>query len=183
MNRKALWLSVVVGLQVAWLIGTAASKEMSLKRDTTVLLETMPVDPRDWLRGDFVILNYKISTIPAGWLSANAAENLNNRNVYVTLEQRGEFFEAVAASLSPVDAPAGGYVVRGTLEDFRDSLMTRDLRVRYGIERFYVPEGTGNPNGKLTVKCVVTSDYKLLIKEVFINGRNYGITMEETALR
>jgi uncharacterized membrane-anchored protein len=29
-----------------------------------VLLKTAPVDPRDFLRGDYVVLNYDISSVP-----------------------------------------------------------------------------------------------------------------------
>jgi uncharacterized membrane-anchored protein len=182
MKNKGLCLSIIVGLQVAWIVGTAISKEMILTRNTTVLLETLPVDPRDWLRGDFVILNYKISSVPVAWVQApNTQENLNNRMVYVTLEQRGKFYEAVAASLDPVEAGPGKYVIRGTLEDMSRDRFDRMLRVRYGIERYYVPEGTGNPEGAVTVKCVVTADGSLLIKEVYINDRPYGVSMRETS--
>ena len=59
MNRKqfigiiSLWLIIIFGL-----IGY---KQLTIVTGTTVLLETVPVDPRDIFRGDYVTLNYAIS--------------------------------------------------------------------------------------------------------------------------
>ena len=62
---KAKLLIAVIALQAAWVISTAARQEFLLRRGTVVLLESAPVDPRDLLRGDYVILSYKISVLPA----------------------------------------------------------------------------------------------------------------------
>ena len=43
---------------------TATTKEIELTRGTTVMLETAPVDPRDFLSGDYVIVGLQISTVP-----------------------------------------------------------------------------------------------------------------------
>ena len=58
--KRNLFL-LLLALQSAWVIGTIAIQETRLRRAATVLLETAPVDPRDLVRGDYVILNYKIS--------------------------------------------------------------------------------------------------------------------------
>ena len=176
MKRTSLWLAIIVGLQVAWLAGTAISKEISLKRGTTVLLETAPVDPRDFLRGDYVILSYKISSVPVEWIKEPYTPGtLHGREIYVTLEERGKFYEATAASLTAVTAPRGGYVVRGTIDEPEWARGAANLRIHYGIERYYVRERTGNPRGKLTALCVVNADQTLLIKEVFVDGQPYAI--------
>lgn len=174
MKNRGAWLAIVVGLQSLWLIGTAISKEANLRRATpsnTVLLETMPVDPRDWLRGDFVILNYKISSIPVAGL---ALTDSASRTVWVTLEERGKFHEVVNVSLTPVEDSPGRIVVRGTITG-ADRFSTT-ARVTYGIERYYVPEGLGNPEGKVTVECVVTADRTLQIKQLFVNDRPFDRT-------
>ena len=64
MNR-ARWFAIVVALQVLFLLGWAAYHERERASATVVLLETVPVDPRDLLRGDYMILGYKIGRVPA----------------------------------------------------------------------------------------------------------------------
>jgi uncharacterized membrane-anchored protein len=179
MKKPTLCLSIVIGLQVLWMIGTAISKELNLRGPTTVLLETQPVDPRDLLRGDYVILNYKISTIPAAWVGADqSASAFNTSTIYVTLEKRGRFYEAVGASLTPISPAPGQIIVRGAIDSERR--WGNNARVNYGIEKYYVPEGTGNPSGKLTVECAVNSArHDLQIKQVYINDKPYAQTMRD----
>ena len=54
-------LVLVLALQTAWILGTTFVQERVLAGGKVVLLETRPVDPRDLLRGDYVILNYRIT--------------------------------------------------------------------------------------------------------------------------
>ena len=53
---KTRLLILVLALQCAWLLGTALVQERALREGTVIRLETRPVDPRDLLRGDYVIL-------------------------------------------------------------------------------------------------------------------------------
>ncbi len=185
MKKTALWLAAIVGLQVAWIGVTAATKEAQLARGTDVLLETVPVDPRDLLRGDYVALRYKISDLPDALFTAvlpraqagSLESELAGRKVYVVLEPHGQFYEAVAASLEPSKVAPGQVLIRGTVVPDRWRWHTNSIHVNYEIERYYVPEGTGNPRGKVTVKAAVASDGAVLIKEVFIDGKPYAEAM------
>jgi uncharacterized membrane-anchored protein len=177
MKRTGLMLVMVVALQVVWIAATAIKTEVRLGGTDTILLETAPVDPRDLLRGDFVILNYKISSIPTNWIPNANAQTLRNQPIFITLEKRGEFYQSVSASLTPPSSVGSNQkVVRGTAETAW--LGTPNLRVAYGIERYYVPEGMGNPRGKLTVRCVVNSDRSLLIKQLYLDGKPYAAGAE-----
>lgn len=53
------------------------------------------------------------------------------------------------------------------------------MRVEYGLERYYVKEGTGNPRGKLTVRVAVGAEGKPVIKEVFLDGKPYAEAMRQ----
>jgi uncharacterized membrane-anchored protein len=59
---KLKLLILVLGLQTAWILGTTFVEERGLASGTVVLLEARPVDPRDLLRSDYIILNYKSAT-------------------------------------------------------------------------------------------------------------------------
>jgi uncharacterized membrane-anchored protein len=53
------------------------------------------------------------------------------------------------------------------------------VRVEYGLERYYVREGTGNPRGKLTVQAAVPKSGRATIKQVFVDGKPYAEAMSE----
>ena len=180
---KLKLLGLVLGLQVAWILGTVATQESRLNSAPTVLLETRPVDPRDLLRGDYVILNYAISQIPLNLFQPPPPEAPPaGRPVYVLLEQRGRFHEAVGASMElPKPAP-GQTVIRGTTEhSWPAPGINSPVRVQYGLERYYVPEGTGNPQGKLTVEAAVAKSGQAVIKQVFVDGKPYREAMKRQA--
>jgi hypothetical protein len=175
---KARLLIAVVALQAAWVISTVARQEMLLRSGTVVLLESGPVDPRDLLRGDYVILSHRISVLPVA-LFDQPPDASGGMPVFVRLEKRGQFHEAVAASLSPLEPDSGHPVLRGTiLNRFgRGEGTVNTVRVAYGLERYYVREGTGRPSGAITVEAVVTSSGSAFIRQVYIDGRPYADVM------
>ena len=61
---KLKLLILILTLQAVWILGTVVQQENIWRTGKVILLETQPVDPRDLLRGDFVRLNYKISSVP-----------------------------------------------------------------------------------------------------------------------
>ncbi|MFH1066357.1 MAG: GDYXXLXY domain-containing protein [bacterium] len=122
------------------------------------LLETEPVDPRDYFRGDYIILNYKISRLPEHQKNSHFREN---QNVDVTLKKTGDFWviRNVTDSMPPTkDFP----VLRARLSG--DTLL-------YDIEKYFVPEGEGNPRGKITVAIVIRPDGQAQIKQLYNDGK------------
>jgi uncharacterized membrane-anchored protein len=177
---KLKLLGLVLGLQVAWVLGTVATQEHRLRSAPTVLLETQPVDPRDLLRGDYVILNYKISQIPLKLFAPTQTEALPaGCAVYVVIERRGQFHEAVSASLALPESGSHQTVILGTVDSSWGPGGTgTPVRLRYGLERYYVAEGTGNPAGKLTVEAAVSNSGRATIKQVFVDGKPYREAMK-----
>jgi uncharacterized membrane-anchored protein len=55
------------------------------------------------------------------------------------------------------------------------------VHVEYGLERYYVREGTGNPRGKITVQAAVPDSGQAQIKQVFVDGKPYGEAMKGVA--
>jgi uncharacterized membrane-anchored protein len=94
----------------------------------TILLQVEPVDPRDMFRGDYVTLGYAINRIPSGKFQSG-------QPVYVTLvaDANGRHYRA---GTFLAEAPASGVFIRGTAQDA--------YRARFGIESYYVQEGTGH---------------------------------------
>jgi uncharacterized membrane-anchored protein len=175
MNRKHFLL--VLAAQTALLLALIAQQEYRLAAPTTVLLETAPVDPRDLLRGDYVILNYKISRLATTlWDTKPAGKLSPGLPVFVSLEQRGQFHEAVLLSATRPEPQPNRVLIQGRI---LESWNAEQVRVEYGLERYYVEEGTGNPRGKLTVQVAVGAEGKPVIKQVFIDGKPYAEAMRQ----
>ena len=58
----AFW--IVVAGQLVFLIGFISVKETALRSGAEVVLQTVPVDPRSLLQGDYAILDYEIADLP-----------------------------------------------------------------------------------------------------------------------
>ena len=157
------WLWVVVTLQVVFLLGWAGYHENVRHTAPTIRLQTKPVDPRDLLRGDYMILNYAISS----WTPPVASGEMLNGEVFVMLKPEG-VYQVIDAVLSAEPGPDDKRLwVRAT--SWRRS---ESLRLDYGIERFFVPEGRGTPKFKqMEVEASVSATHRLYIRHVWLDGK------------
>jgi uncharacterized membrane-anchored protein len=170
---------LVLALQSAWVLYTVAVQEGALSTGKVILLETERVDPRDLLRGDYLILNYKISNVPTNLFSPPVGRDLPlGTKVFVALEPRGEFFAVARASTNELQ-PAGSELVLKAQSTHVWWNRTNSIHVEYGLEKYFVREGTGNPTGKLTVRAVVPASGRASIKQVFLDGKPYAEAMKE----
>lgn len=171
---KLKLLIAVLALQTAWIFGTVVTQENVLHVGKVVLLETQPVDPRDPLRGDFVRLSYTISNVPLKLLPSNFSMDLPHPGeVFVALAPMGtnQFWEITRAGLKNFTPAANEVLLRGKTAGIPNS--ANSILVEYGLEQYFVAEGTGNPRGKLTVQAAVASSGRASIKEVFVDGKPY----------
>ncbi len=56
-NRRLAVFGALVALQVVAVVAFIGREELFLRTGTEILVESRPVDPRDPLRGDFIILS------------------------------------------------------------------------------------------------------------------------------
>jgi len=158
----ALWL-VVLG-------GVVARNEYTLRTGREVVLPTVPVDPRDLFRGDYVVLAYPMSTVDLYGLGHDASEFAVGQTVYAQLRVVGG-----RAALQDVVAT----------RPFDESLFLRGqitaidgttLRIAYGIESYFVPEGKGREleqarGHSLEVVAAVDAAGRAVIKKVRMDGK------------
>jgi uncharacterized membrane-anchored protein len=167
----------ILAFQTAWLLGTVVVQERALASGKVIMLETRPVDPRDVLRGDYLRLNYKISDVPMNLFSPPVKKGLPyGAKVFVALApMTNQFYEVVKASTNQF-APSPDEVLLKGKSAWRNA--NNSIHIEYGLERYYVAEGTGNPTGKLTVQAVVPASGHPKIKEVFVDGKPYAAAMK-----
>jgi len=173
---------LVLALQSAWLLGMVATQEHALATGKTILLETRPVDPRDLLSGDYLMLNYKVSDVRGNLFSPPVKNDLApGTKIFVALAPgSNQFYEVTRASTNRF-APSADEILLKAISANRWWNATNSVHVAYGIERYYVAEGTGNPHGKLTVQAVVPASGHPKIKEVFLDGKPYAKAMKNEA--
>jgi uncharacterized membrane-anchored protein len=132
-RERPLLLGIVL-FQIAVLVGLAAARVPILLFGETILLRVQPVDPRDLMRGEYVILGYDLWPLEGLDTFARIGEEPRRRTVYVRLVPDPDGVHWRPDSVSE-QRPAEGRFIRGIHEGYRD--------VRFGIEAYYVQEGEG----------------------------------------
>lgn len=171
----ALGLTVLQAAVLGWMIESRAG---ILRSGEEILLKTMPVDPRDLLRGDYVILAYDVSTIPATLITGDRPDGPGWQVMQVRLKPGVDGLWTVAEASFGALAPEEGSVVLQTQRFYYYGAIDAgdSLRVDYGIERFYVPEGegkeieTGRNAGEVTVVVRVGKAGRGQIRELRMDG-------------
>lgn len=172
----ALFIAIVQTAILGYMIEGRAS---ILRSGTDVLLKTAPVDPRDLLRGDYVILTYDISTISTTSITGARPQTGEVARLNVRLKPGADGFWTVsAASFDPLAEEAGSVVLLSqpvTIYDW-EWQNAGNLTVSYGIERFYVPEGEGRPiedgrnQGRVSVAVRVSEDGQAQIRALMLDN-------------
>jgi uncharacterized membrane-anchored protein len=171
MRRARLIVFVaIIAAQVA-VVGTmAAGREAVLRTGDKVVLQTAPVDPRDLFRGDYVVLDYAISTIDTNQVAWDAADPFAGQTVWVVLEPTERYHEPVVVTDRPVDHELTA--IRGVVEYSASPF----IRLRYGIEEYFVPEGTGREierSQDVDVVVAVADDDSAVIDHLIVDGRTW----------
>jgi uncharacterized membrane-anchored protein len=176
---KAVLFGAAILLQCALLILMAVDRVQILREGTEVTLQTRPVDPRDLLRGDYVVLGYDISQLPAGALAGQPAAE-RNPVVFVKLAPNASgLYEAVSVHAEPVTVTAPEVLIRGRVSYSCGSAgrtFCDKLTIRYGLESYFVPEGEGKKleqarnQQKLRVVAAVLPSGRAAIKRLLLDG-------------
>ncbi len=182
LTRRAF---LIIALQIAALLAMVGMKQWTLNTGTPLVLETAPVDPRSLFSGDYVRLSYTISTLRLDQLAGD--KDFRRRDpVYVVLQQGTPYATPLSVHHAmPAIAP-GQVVLRGEVEYATDytwnprtmkSEPGKSLSVHYGIESYYVQEGTGRAlerpagNEKVSVRVAVDRYGQAGILAILLDGK------------
>lgn len=140
---RKTFIVLAVLMQILVLVYMAGEREYILRNGKIIYLRTAPIDPRDLFRGDYVRLNYEISSIPAGDLPGGDAANLiKGEKVYVSLKEASNgLYELERVSKK---APSTGvYLVGRSPYAYQYRQLGHPLMLNYGIEAYFVQQGKG----------------------------------------
>ena len=168
-ERKTLKFTVVA--QLAILIAMIGLRAIPLVTGQTVLVRVQPVDPRDLFRGDYVTLSYDFSRGSRSGIQGLSesevwgSKKTEGRPVYVTLVPDSDRVHWRADKYT-VAKPDGGLFLKGQ--------MGRYGSLQFGIESYFVQEGTGHMyeqairEHKLSAELAVTSSGQAALRSLRI---------------
>ena len=178
--KTALFAAATL-IQFALLTLMVIDRVQILRQGTEVTLQTRPVDPRDFLRGDYVVLNYDISQLPAGPLQ-NERAGARNPIVFIKLApNRDGLYEAISVHADAVAVKSPEVLIRGRVAygatcGPRARAFCDKLQVRYNLESYFIPEGEGRKleqvrnQRKLTVVAAIMPSGRAAIKRLLVDG-------------
>lgn len=158
--RIAFW--AIVAAQLVFLIGFITVREVALSTGREMVLQTVPVDPRSLLQGDYAILDYEIARMPAYLPDWEVGST-----VYVELREAPVHWRSGVYSLTRRDVRTEVFI-RGRID--------RPGHLDFGIGTYFVPEGTGwiieqADDVKVVVK--VDDNGNAVIKDVLVDGEPF----------
>lgn len=177
MPSKLFWISLFIPVLI--LTGMLVKPITTITSGDEVVLATIPIDPRDLFYGDYVILDLEIENVDANLLKNSLREQIENDEysyreripVYVSLKEESGIYQASAIS---TEKPKGLFI-KGDMyayidnNDWNEEEEYREfVSIDYGIERFYVEEGTGLElerqarEGKVLVTAKIKDGYAIL---------------------
>ncbi|POF32254.1 GDYXXLXY domain-containing protein [Roseibium marinum] len=136
-----------------------------------VQLEIVPVDPRDLLRGDYVVINLAIANVSK---DIPGSDTLRSGDVvFVGLSAEGGG-PAGPVILAKAREEAGPLAISGTVLSVSDD----SLRIDYGIDAFFLPEGEGRIIERLDRKRVllevsIAGDGRSLPLALLVDGKTF----------
>ena len=159
--KLGLWLTTLLWVcVVGWLWGT---HQYQVMHGREIVLKTVPVDPRDLFRGDYVVLRYEISTLNLSRLGQSQRVFIKNTSVFVSLSKTNGYWQATKLDTEP---PQQDVFLRGRVTRSSKQI----VEVEYGIESYFVPEGQGREiekkyaQGNLAVVVSVSPHGRGLLK-------------------
>ena len=179
-NRVLLAVLVAAG-QTGILYSMIESRASILRSGREVVLKTEPVDPRDLMRGDYVILGYPLSRLDAAVIADKLPAGADgSQKLHIALVKDGidpQVWVLSRASWAPIaDLKPEEVLLVGKTPTYYNA-GSDPVPLTFGIERYYVPEGQGRPiedgvrEKAVHVVLAVDDNGKAQIKSLRLDGK------------
>ncbi|MBM4765210.1 GDYXXLXY domain-containing protein [Bacillus sp. B15-48] len=174
MSKRTKRLILACLVPVVILVGMTVTPLYTLLNGDEVILRTIPVDPTDLFRGDYVSLKYEAEEIPSSLVEKEVRQKLDtgmyNIEVYVSLELQDAVHVPTKVSLIKPDTDLylkGRLSYIGPTWDGR--IEGKEVAfIRYSLDKYFVEDNTGleleeaSRNGKIHATVKVKNGYAYL---------------------
>ncbi|MDA1128222.1 MAG: GDYXXLXY domain-containing protein [Chloroflexi bacterium] len=159
--KIAFWATVAG--QIILLVAFIAVKENTLRTGTSVVLQTVPVDPLSLLQGEYVNLRYEISEIPG--------------DLHPVVRPGEQFYVQLLEDSDGVwRGIQYGQQKPGPDRVFMRGTVGERSQLEFGINTYFIPEGTGRiieQSADVKVRVAVSSGGTAVIEELLLNGEPF----------
>jgi uncharacterized membrane-anchored protein len=171
---KRLFIAVIV-VQIVFLLGLVGYREAILINGRTAVLQTVPIDPRDLFKGEYVTLRYEISRLGQ---AANNPEGKRYRligdidegdTVFVALTKSENFSQRWLDVQTGKASNETDLFIKGRVTSSKGGIIT----IEYGIEQYFVPEGRGleiEQADDVKVRVKINRSGTAAIEELIVDG-------------
>ncbi|MCM3585612.1 GDYXXLXY domain-containing protein [Mesobacillus maritimus] len=175
MPKRAQQLILACLIPVGILLGMTITPLYTLLVGEEVVLRTVPVDPTDLFRGDYVVLRYEAEELPSTLVDEDVLSQLDkggdNLDVFVPLELQNGIHVPTKVSLTKPDT---NLYLKGKLQYIGPSWTTDTAGVEvahisYSLDKYFVEDNTGleledaSRNGDILAKVKVKNGYAYLV--------------------
>ena len=163
------------------LLGMTIIPIYTLVTGEEIILRTIPVDPTDLFRGDYVVLRYEAEEIQSSLVEKEVRTELDNGRydleVYVSLEYKDGTHAPTRVSLNK---PLSGLYLKGELSYIGPSWNGvvdggEVAYISYSLDKYFVEDNTGieleeaSRNGNILAKVKVKRGYAVLTDLSIVN--------------
>ena len=173
----------VVGLQTIALAWMIVDRQHMLESSRVVTLRIVPVDPQDLFRGDYVALSYDISRLDVKTLAGDDIFH-GGEDAFVTLQKQADgIWKASSISHKPALQAADDVAIRANVQNADDPTAQGPtwVSLTYGVESYYVPQGTGHAienearHGELSADLAIDASGRAAIKALRRGGKVFYV--------
>jgi uncharacterized membrane-anchored protein len=166
-KKRFLLLISVPAIVILAFVGTLLFTAMTGEE---ILLKTVPVDPRDLFRGDFVNLRYEISSIDLNE-TPHDHDFISGEVIYGSLSKKETFWTIDFVSHDKPQLVEDQVCMRG----LATGTFKNNVIVQWGIESYFIPEGKGmeieRQMENISAIVAVDSSCRPLLRKLLINGQ------------
>lgn len=171
MTKRSKQLLLACAVPVLILFGMTVAPLYTLIKGDEILLQTVPVDPSNLFRGDYVALQYEAEEVPSALVDKDVVTKIEageyDLTVYVLLEKKDGIHTPVKVSLNK---PKKGIYLKGKLEYLgSNNVQQRVAYLTYSLDKYFLEDNTGleweeaSSKGEIVAKVKVKYGYAYLV--------------------
>jgi uncharacterized membrane-anchored protein len=170
MNKRTKQLLLACAVPVLILLSMCFNPLYTLINGEEITLQTLPVDPSDLFRGDYVTLRYEAEEVPKQLVDekvlTQSQGGWGDLVVYVTLKKKNGIDSPVMVTL---EKPKKGVFLKGKLNYIEKNMDGNEVAfIQYSMDKYFVEDNTGtkwenaSTKGEILAKVKVHNGYAIL---------------------
>jgi uncharacterized membrane-anchored protein len=171
MSKGAKQLLMACSVPILILIGMSFTPVYTLLQGEEIILQTVPVDPTDLFRGDYVTLRYEAEEVPRQLVEKEVVTEIENGEydltVYVLMDEEDGIHFPVKVTLNK---PKEGIFLKGKLNYLGTNNDQEEVAyIEYSLDKYFLENNTGlewekaSAKGEILARVKVNKGYAYLV--------------------